>query len=128
VKIVQSPQDLSQWTNSKHHTLDTMISDVSTQLLEGCFKKPGVLLNDETNAFSSPHQLDPMKSYVRIDEKVLRAYMMISHEQWNVDNCKMVHFKDMDGVLCAHLITKKAQLHCRTEHERMQFTQRLGKL
>jgi hypothetical protein len=64
-----------------------------------------------------PYQLHPRKSYVRIDEKVLMAYVLMSRELGYSNDREVVQFKEVDGLLTAHLIAKKAQLHFRTKHE-----------
>ncbi|PVH92342.1 hypothetical protein DM02DRAFT_733756 [Periconia macrospinosa] len=67
-----------------------------------------------------PYQLDPRKIYVRIDEKVLRAYVLMSREDsggYQNESHKVVQFKEIDGVLTAHLTAARAQLHYRTKQE-----------
>jgi hypothetical protein len=56
---------------------------------------------------------------VRIDEKVLRAYVLLSTESrpGNYNDVNLVQFKEIEGVLTAHLTAREAQLHSRTKHE-----------
>jgi hypothetical protein len=59
-----------------------------------------------------PLQLSARKRYVRIDEKVLMAYFLLTRA-----SPKHVQFEEIDGVQTLHLTAHNAQLHFRTKHE-----------
>lgn len=66
------------------------------------------------------YQLERSKTYIRVDEKVLKAFILMTHERYASDyeEAKMVHFKEVDGILMGHLTVKSAHsLLLRTKSE-----------
>ena len=74
------------------------------------FRRAWISAQRRQRRASKPSQLETSKTYIRVDEKVLKAFMLIAHERYSSDyeEAKVVHFKEFDGVMTGHLMVKSA--------------------
>jgi hypothetical protein len=109
-----NPKPARYWSSDQYETpyFDHDGQQCLNSTLGKVFQKAWTSPQQRNRRVFKPFQLHSRKSYVRIDKKVLMAYFLMTHT-----SREDVQFKEIDGVLTAHLTAQGAQLHFRTKHE-----------